>query len=198
MGWYGDGKVVALTFDDGPGPYTNRVLDVLDQYGIKATFCQIGSQVGDYPQAEHRIVTDGHTLCNHTFSHDEELPKKSVAEMTAQVGKAEDTIREAAGVAPAYYRAPGGNFGTEGALPGVLAHYKLIPLAWAVDSEDWRKPGVDKIVHNVVDAVTPGAIILMHDAGGDRSQTLAALPKIITKLQAAGYTFIALPPNPER
>ena len=193
MGWYGDGKVVALTFDDGPGPWTGQVLDVLDRHGIKATFCQIGSQVGDYPAIERRIVADGHTLCNHSFSHDEKLADKPEAEMVSQITRTQNAIRDITGVAPSYYRAPAGNFGSDGKLPGVLAKYHLLPLAWAVDSWDWRKPGVDKIVDNVMGSVDHGAIILMHDGGGDRSQTLAALPKIIAKLQAAGYTFIALP-----
>ena len=172
LGWVSGGKVVSLTFDDGPSRYTGQVLDVLDRYHVKATFCQIGQQVGSFPAVETRIGADGHTLCNHTWTHDEALPAKSVAVIDAQISRTQTAIRTATGSTPRYYRAPGGDFGTTPKLPGQLARFHTIPLAWAVDSVDWRKPGVAAIVKNVVSAVTPGAIIVMHDGGGDRTQTL--------------------------
>lgn len=197
LGWVSGGKVVSLTFDDGPSRYTGQILDVLDRYHVKATFCQIGQQVGSFPAVETRIGADGHTLCNHTWTHDEALPAKSVAVIDAQISRTQTAIRTATGSTPRYYRAPGGDFGTTPKLPGQLARFHTIPLAWAVDSVDWRKPGVAAIVKNVVSAVTPGAIIVMHDGGGDRTQTLAALPKVITALHAKGYSFIVLPRNPQ-
>ncbi len=188
--------MVSLTFDDGPSTYTGRVLDILDRYHVKATFCQIGEQVGSFPAVEARIAADGHTLCNHTWTHDEALPAKSVAVIDSEISRTQSAVKAATGSAPQYYRAPGGDFGTTARLPSQLARFHTIPLAWAVDSVDWRRPGVAAIVKNVVGAATPGAIILMHDGGGDRTQTLAALPKIITALRAKGYAFVVLPRSP--
>jgi peptidoglycan-N-acetylglucosamine deacetylase len=192
IGWVSSDKVVSLTFDDGPGPQTGAVLDVLDRYGIKATFCQIGMQVADYPDIERRITADGHTLCNHSWDHDEHLASKPAATIASEISRTQTVIKQYSGVAPVWYRAPGGDFdGTT--LRQQLVHFGTRPLGWGVDSEDWRKPGVATIVKNVLSTVTPGAIILFHDAGGDRSQTLAALPQVIQALKARGYGFVVLP-----
>ena len=196
LGWISGGKVVSLTFDDGPSPYTGKVLDVLKRYGIKATFCQIGEQVGSYPAVEARIKAEGHTLCNHSWDHDEALPAKAVSVIDSEITRTQQAINSATGVTPRYYRAPGGDWGQGTKLKAQLAKYHTIPLAWADDSLDWTKPGVDKIVRNVLGSVTPGAIILMHDGGGNRTQTLAALPKIIAGLKAKGYTIVGLPQDP--
>ncbi|MET3804252.1 peptidoglycan/xylan/chitin deacetylase (PgdA/CDA1 family) [Nakamurella sp. UYEF19] len=196
LGWVDGGKVVSLTFDDGPSQYTGQVLDVLARYGIKATFCQIGEQVGDFPAIEKRIAKEGHTVCNHTWNHDEALPSRSAPVIDVEITRTQQAIHAFTGLTPRYYRAPGGNWGRTATLKGELAKYRTIPLAWADDSLDWTTPGVTTIVKNVVSTVTPGAIILMHDGGGNRTQTLAALPKIITALRAAGYTFVVLPRNP--
>lgn len=188
--------MVSLTFDDGPSRYTGQVLDVLARYGVRATFCQIGEQVGDFPAIEQRITDEGHTLCNHTWNHDEGLPGRSVPVIDAEITRTQQAIRALTGTTPRYYRAPGGNWGRTATLKAELARYRTIPLAWADDSLDWTTPGVSNIVENVTSTVTPGAIILMHDGGGNRSQTLAALPRIITTLRAAGYEFVVLPSNP--
>jgi peptidoglycan/xylan/chitin deacetylase (PgdA/CDA1 family) len=196
LGWINGGRVVSLTFDDGPSIYTGRVLDILHQYGVKATFCQIGRQVADYPAVEKRITAEGHTVCNHTWDHDEALPAKSIAVIDSQISRTQQVVEATAGVIPHYFRAPGGVWGPTDKLRLELAKFHTVPLAWADDSLDWKTPGVARIVKNVVNTVTPGAIILMHDGGGNRGQTLAALPKIITALRAAGYTFVGLPRDP--
>ena len=196
LGWLSGGKVVSLTFDDGPSPYSGRVLDLLHRYGIKATFCQIGEQVGSYPAIEARIKAEGHTFCNHSWDHDEALPSRSVAVIDSEITRTQQAIVSLTGVTPRYYRAPGGDWGKGTKLKAELAKFHTIPLAWADDSLDWTKPGVAAIVKNVLSTVTPGAIILMHDGGGNRSQTLAALPKIIAGLKAKGYQFVALPQSP--
>ncbi len=188
------GKVVALTFDDGPGIDTKHVLDILDQQKIPATFCQIGRQVADFPDTEQRLGASGYGLCNHTWDHDEMLKTRPAATIASEIDKTQTAIKAATGVTPRYFRAPGGDWGTPGSLlRRELGDRMLAALGWDVDSEDWRKPGVATIVANVMKEVQPGAIILMHDAGGDRRQTVAALPIIITKLRAAGYRFVALP-----
>jgi peptidoglycan/xylan/chitin deacetylase (PgdA/CDA1 family) len=196
LGWIDGGRVVSLTFDDGPSAYTGRILDILDRYGIKATFCQIGRQVADYPAIEKRIARQGHNLCNHTWDHDESLAARSTAVIDSEISRTQQVIQMMTGVTPHYYRAPGGFWGTTSKLRIELAKFHTVPLAWADDSLDWRTPGVGRIVKSVLSTVTPGAIILMHDGGGDRSQTLAALPQIITALRADGYTVVGLPRDP--
>ncbi len=196
LGWVGGGRVVSLTFDDGPSRYTGQILDVLARYGIKATFCQIGDQVGAYPAIEARIRAEGHTFCDHSWDHDEALPSRSVAVIDSEISRTQQAIEVVTGVTPRYYRAPGGDWGRTNRLRLELARFHTVPLAWADDSLDWTKPGVAAIVHTVLSTVSPGAIVLLHDGGGNRTQTIAALPKIITGLRAAGYHFVVLPPNP--
>lgn len=187
MGWWGGGKVVSLTFDDGPGPQTSQVLDILDKYGIKATFCMIGKQVSPYEAVAQRIISSGDQLCNHSYSHNEKMATWTEPAVEAEMQKASAAITKYAGASPKFFRTPAGEFSK--AIKDSCYSEKLTPLSWAVDSKDWTKPGVQAIVHNVLSAGSPGAIILMHDAGGDRSQTLAALPTIIATLQSQGYTF---------
>ena len=194
VGWINGGKVVTLTFDDGPGPYTGRILDILAAHHIRATFCQIGEQVGDFPAIERRIVAAGDTLCNHTWDHDEDLAARPLAKIDSEIDRTQAAIKSSCGVTPAFFRAPGGFWGSTPAFRTELARKALVPLGWAADSEDWKKPGVATIVHNVMSEVSPGAVILLHDAGGDRSETVAALPILISKLQQAGYRFVAMPP----
>lgn len=191
LGWSGQGKVVHLTFDDGPGPYTARVLDILAAKGVRATFCQIGKQVGDYSAVEKRIVADGHQLCNHSWDHPLGFGSLAVPRVLSEINRAEQAIKAFSGVAPGYLRAPGGEFGRPVQVAAAKIGTHL--LGWGADTEDWKKPGVDTIMANAMNEISPGAIILMHDGGGDRSQTLAALPLLIDKLRADGYTFSALP-----
>jgi peptidoglycan/xylan/chitin deacetylase (PgdA/CDA1 family) len=198
IGWHGDAKVVYLTFDDGPGPATGRVLDILAASGVKATFCQLGLRVADAPDVTRRVVAEGHTLCNHSWDHHSPFDALAPADLDSEIGRTQDAFSQAAGVAARYFRAPEGAFGpTGGAVLQAAQRARTIPLGWGVDSLDWRKPGVDAIVANVMTAVSPGAVILLHDGGGtDREQTLAALPGIIAGLQAAGYTLAAMPADP--
>ena len=198
IGWHGDAKVAYLTFDDGPGPATGRVLDILAASGVKATFCQLGQRVVEAPEITRRVVTDGHTLCNHSWDHHSPFDALAAADLYSEIGRTQDAFTQAVGNGARYFRAPEGAFGaTGGPVLQAAQRARTIPLGWGVDSMDWRKPGVDAIVANVLTAVSPGALILLHDGGGtDREQTLAALPGIIAGLQAAGYTLAAMPPEP--
>ncbi len=198
IGWHGDARVAYLTFDDGPGPATGRVLDILSASGVKATFCQLGLRVAEAPDVTRRVAAEGHTLCNHSWDHHSPFDALAPADLDSEIGRTQDAFIQAGGVAARYFRAPEGAFGpTGGAVLQAAQRARTIPLGWGVDSLDWRKPGVDAIVANVMTAVSPGAVILLHDGGGtDREQTLAALPGIIAGLQAAGYTLAAMPPDP--
>jgi len=190
----GGDRVAYLTFDDGPSKYTGRVLDTLAAAGVKATFCQIGSQLGDYPDTERRLIGDGHTLCNHSWTHPVNIAALPPADIDLQIGRTQQALT-GLGVTPRYFRAPDGDFGTTSTLRQICQQYQTRPLGWAVDPQDWKKPGTPAIVQTVLGTVTPGAVILLHDGGGNREQTLAALPAIITGLHAQGYTLAALPPD---
>ena len=194
LGYRGSGRVVYLTFDDGPGPQTGAILDILAGAGIKATFCQVGNRIADFPDIEQRIISDGHTLCNHSWSHPDGLSAAPADVINTEI-RGPQTVFSSLGVQVHYFRSPGGDFGTKRTtLRQVCQLNRVVPLGWSVDSQDWRKPGVAAIVRNVLSTVAPGSVVLMHDAGGaDRDQTIAALPGVISGLQEAGYTLANLP-----
>jgi peptidoglycan/xylan/chitin deacetylase (PgdA/CDA1 family) len=180
---------VALTIDDGPDPrWTPQVLDLLAARGVHATFCLIGYQVRAHPDLVRRIVAEGHTLCDHTESHDVRLPDRSQAAIDREVRTAYDEIVAASGgVRPTLFRAPGGNWS-----PTVIAAAATLgmrPLGWSVDPRDWARPTTAAITATVR-AAPSGAVILVHDGGGDRSRTLAALRIAVPALQARGLLFV--------
>jgi peptidoglycan-N-acetylglucosamine deacetylase len=172
---------VALTFDDGPGPYTGQVLDLLDQYHVKATFCLIGRQVHRYPDVVRRLVADGMTLCNHTWDHDEKLRTHPDDYIRDELVRTDDAIHAVVPDAKIeYFRNPGGLFG-----PNTVAVAKSLgmkPLMWNVDPKDWDDPGTQVIINNVLRHAHRGSIVLSHDGGGIRTQTIAAYRVIIPNL----------------
>ncbi|MET9301471.1 polysaccharide deacetylase family protein [Micromonospora aurantiaca] len=175
---------VALTFDDGPDPrWTPQVLALLAQYGVRATFCVVGENVEAHPDLVRSIVAEGHTLCNHSWNHDVNLGKRSRATIRADLLRTNDAILAAAPDARiAYYRQPGGAW-----TPSVMsacADLNLAPLHWSVDPSDWKAPGATTIEAMVRSQMGPGAIVLMHDAGGDRSGTVSALQQLLPELLA--------------
>jgi len=198
LGWTGVGQIAYLTFDDGPGPYTGQILDILAAAGVKATFCQLGTKVTENPALAARVVAEGHTLCNHSWDHHSPFDALSRDDLDQQIGRTQNAIAAATGVTTRYFRAPEGRFGNPaGPVMQAAQRARTVPLGWAVDSADWRKPGAAAVTSNVLGSVTPGSVILMHDGGGsDRQQTVAALPGIISGLQAAGYFLAPLPTDP--
>jgi peptidoglycan/xylan/chitin deacetylase (PgdA/CDA1 family) len=183
---------VALTFDDGPGGNTAQVLDLLKQYGIHATFCIIGRMIGDYsPDLIRRIVAEGHTLCNHTWSHDLNLRTRSEAQIRSELQRTADAIHAIVpGVPIPYFRNPGGNFSP--LTISVAASMGMQSLDWNVDPSDWSRPGTQSIINNVLSHTHAGSIVLMHDGGGDRSQTVQALRTILPNLKSR-FTLIPMP-----
>lgn len=181
------GSSVFLTFDDGPDPtWTPQVLDVLARYGVKATFCMVGRYAQANPGLVQRVVAEGHALCNHTQNH-ASLDRLSAAGVESEIGAAQAAITAAAGRAPTVFRIPYGRGSST--VSAVASGLGLPILGWNVDPSDYTRPGTDQIVTRVSQAVRPGAIVLMHDGGGDRSQTVAALDRLIPVLKAAGYSF---------
>ena len=184
-------SAVALTFDDGPGPYTSQILDLLAKYNVKATFCVIGRQVHSYPNEIKRIVAEGHTLCNHTWDHDEQLRTRTDDQIRAELQQTNDAIHAIVpGAKIQYFRNPGGNFGPNTVAIGQSLGMK--PLYWSVDPRDWAKPGTQTIINNVISHTRAGSIVLSHDGGGDRSQTVAAYRYLLPNLKSR-LNLIALP-----
>ncbi|MER6128062.1 polysaccharide deacetylase family protein [Streptomyces sp. NPDC001795] len=180
---------VNITIDDGPDPvWTPRVLQVLRDNGVKATFCMVGTQAQAHPDLVKAVVAAGHRLCDHTVSHDISMGTKSEAYQSQQILDAERMITEASGgVQPLYYRAPGGAFTPYSRR--IAASQGMRPLGWNVDSKDFERPGAGAIVATVKKEISNGPTVLFHDAGGDRSQTVAALREVLPWLKQQGYSF---------
>ncbi|MGY4922221.1 polysaccharide deacetylase family protein [Streptomyces sp. 900105755] len=180
---------VNITVDDGPDPvWTPKVLQVLKEYGVKATFCMIGPQAKAHPDLVRAVVAAGHRLCDHTVSHDVTMDTKSEAYQSRQILDAESMITEASGgVRPLYYRAPGGAFTPYSRK--VAASHGMRPLGWNVDSKDFERPGTAAIVATVKEELPNGPTLLFHDAGGDRSETVDALREVLPWLKEQGYSF---------
>lgn len=188
-----DARTVALTFDDGPDPtFTPRVLDVLQRYGAVATFCMVGRPAAAQPALVRRVVDAGMRLCDHGRTHDEQLPGRPRPTVDDEVLGAATTLSAVAGGAPVqWYRAPGGNWSPE--ITTLAATNGLQPLGWNVDPKDWERPGVDAIVAAVQrqlrEQAPAGAVVLLHDGGGAREQTVAAVEQLVPWLAGQGYRF---------
>ncbi|MGW1956073.1 polysaccharide deacetylase family protein [Streptomyces sp. NPDC001920] len=180
---------VNITIDDGPDPvWTPQMLDVLRENGAKATFCMVGTQAQAHPDLVKKVVAAGHRLCDHSVSHDTTMDRKSEAYQSQQILDAERMITEASGgVRPMYYRAPGGAFTPYSRK--LAASRGMRPLGWNVDSKDFERPGADAMVATVERELPNGPTILFHDAGGDRSQTVEALRRVLPSLREQGYSF---------
>ncbi|MBV9208463.1 MAG: polysaccharide deacetylase family protein [Actinobacteria bacterium] len=178
---------IALTIDDGPSPvYTPQILQLLQKYQVTATFSMVGIQVQAHPGVAREVADAGHKICNHTWSHHNLAVMAPVA-VADQVNGASDVIHRATGRVPDLFRAPYGFWS-----PTVLRQCALAgmtPLDWSVDPRDWSRPGVAAIVRNIMRNTRTGSIILEHDGGGNRSQTVAALTIVLPRLLAAGYQF---------
>ncbi|HZG05640.1 MAG TPA: polysaccharide deacetylase family protein [Streptomyces sp.] len=181
------GRTVSFTFDDGPNPTdTPRLLEVLRRHGVKATFCLWGDHVRQYPHLVRAIVADGHRLCNHSMSH-QDMGGWSQQQIRQNLEQTNAVIRQAAPNAQiTYFRAPYGNWGQS---PQVAASMGMQPLGWRLAINDWEPPGTSELLRRLMQGVTPGAVVLMHDGGGDRSQTVAAVDQAIPQLKSQGYTF---------
>ena len=186
------GREIALTFDDGPWYQTPQFLDLLERYSVTATFFEIGRQLAEYGEngaIERRMLADGDMIGDHTWSH----PDVAGAGMFAQdqIEDAADAIRTATrGFTPCLFRAPYGDLS-----PALISEARSLgytTIQWNVDPRDWAIPGVAEIESNVIDNAHPGAIVELHDGGGNRSQTLAALPDIIDTLRGRGYRFVTV------
>ncbi|MGQ4511186.1 polysaccharide deacetylase family protein [Streptomyces sp. DW26H14] len=181
----GLGQSVVLTFDDGPEPtYTPQVLDILGAHGVQAMFFVCGEMVSYFPDLVRRAADEGHLIGNHTWTHPE-LPKQSKAKIKDEMGRTSEIIEKTTGTPPAWFRAPYGSWDAYTFQLG--SALGMEPLAWYVDTLDWSEPGTDKIVRAVLGGLGPGRVILSHDGGGVRKQTVAALRQYLPQLAGRGY-----------
>lgn len=194
----GDDKVVALTFDDGPWRDSSAaVLDVLAQHGAKATFFVVGNRIeGAGVDLVKRAADEGHQICSHSFDHaagdgqSVNLGYMKPEDQVAEVEKGYEAIEAATGAEASHvFRTPGGNYGED--VMRNIGPLISAEIGWNIDSQDWRTPGAGAIAAQIKDA-WPGAIVLMHDGGGDRSQTVRALKDALPYLKAQGYRFVTM------
>ncbi|MGN7478379.1 polysaccharide deacetylase family protein [Solibacillus silvestris] len=185
-----DEKVVALTFDDGPHPkYTQQVLDLLAQYDAKGTFFIVGQLAEKSPEVVLRMHENGHEIANHTFTHPH---TKSVSRIIEEINQTSDMIYSITGVKPNLFRPVEGYYTDEIVNEVVKNDYKIVMWSWHQDTEDWKDPGVSKIANTVLDGLNNGNVVLFHDGGGNREQTVHALAKILPELKKQGYQFITV------
>ncbi|MCD7035540.1 polysaccharide deacetylase family protein [Metabacillus sp. GX 13764] len=185
-------KLAALTFDDGPHPkYTKQILNILKDESVKATFFPIGSKLAKYSGIAERIALEGHEIGNHTMNH-VYLYHTKKEEMKLEILQAEEQIRALQPLGPKYFRPPGGILDWQAFHIAAKEGYKIIMWSWNQDPEDWSAPGSQVIASRVIKNIQNGDIILLHDGGGNRKQTVSALKMIIPALKKKGYRFVTV------
>ncbi|MFE7547845.1 polysaccharide deacetylase family protein [Streptomyces gardneri] len=181
----GVGRSMVLSFDDGPDPrYTPAILETLRRYECRAMFFVCGEMAVENPDLLREMAADGHVVGNHSWSHPL-IPKLRPSRIRDELGSTSEVVERTLGAAPLWYRAPYGAWNRHSFEIG--AELGMEPLAWTVDTLDWKEPGTGTIVRRVLDGAAPGAVVLSHDAGGDRSQSVAALRRYLPELLDAGY-----------
>jgi peptidoglycan/xylan/chitin deacetylase (PgdA/CDA1 family) len=181
---------VALTFDDGPGPFTPQILQILQRTHTPATFFVIGRLARAYPESVAAEARGGFAVGDHTETHPL-LSILSAAGQAAEIDAAAADIHRAGAPYPRLFRPPYGSF--DQATLALLRARSMLMVLWSADTKDYSRPGAKKIIYTAVSGGQSGAIILMHDGGGDRAQTVAALPRIILRLRQRGYRLVTIP-----
>jgi peptidoglycan/xylan/chitin deacetylase (PgdA/CDA1 family) len=183
-------KAIALTVDDGPDPdWTPKVLRLLDKHRMQASFCVVGIHADAYPRLIRDIHKAGHVIVNHSYSHVQPFARQSEKRIVAEITRTQRAIERAAKVTPELFRSPGGEWSHF--IFRAIASYGLLPLDWDIDPDDWARPGRRKIQHAMLRG-RPGDIVLCHDGGGNRSETVRALRRVLPTWKHRGYTTIPL------
>lgn len=183
-------REIALTFDDGPGPYTPQILAILRREHVPATFFEVGILERWFHASTTAIATEGDAIGDHTEVH-APMSRLSRSAQQAQLLEQAGAIERYGASFPRLFRPPYGLWNST--TLSLLRRYRMLMVLWTVDTNDYRRPGVPAIVDAAVDGARPGAIILLHDAGGDRSETVAALPRIIAALRKRHYKLVTVP-----
>ncbi|MDD5097798.1 MAG: polysaccharide deacetylase family protein [Candidatus Omnitrophica bacterium] len=190
-------KLVALTFDDGPSPvWTPKILDELKAAGVKATFFMLGEHVARYPDVARRVVNEGHEIGNHTYDH-HVLLYYTMKELEDELNYADRVIKGVTGVETKYFRPPKAWLTKEEKVEVNAMGYQVI--LWSLNSKDWVTFHDKQITSYILRRIRSGDIILFHDSGGaftaeggDRSQTVKTIPRLVKKLKERGYKFVTI------
>ncbi|MCX5692651.1 MAG: polysaccharide deacetylase family protein [Candidatus Omnitrophica bacterium] len=191
------GKVIALTFDDGPSnEWTPQILDALKEAKVKATFFALGEHVARYPEIARRVIREGHEIGNHSYNHHALIFYKT-GELKKEIKDCEKAVQDATGITTRYFRPPKAWLNeTEKKIINSMGY---VVVLWSLNSKDWVTFDDRYIVRFIVKNVRPGDIILFHDSGGvfgvdggDRNETVKTLPDLINKLQGMGYKFLTI------
>jgi peptidoglycan/xylan/chitin deacetylase (PgdA/CDA1 family) len=179
-------KLVALTFDGGPSGYTPKIDRILQRKHVRSTFFWVGSRIDGWERMVKRASRQGHEIANHSWLHDD-LTGLPASAIRRQLTRTNRLIARLTGKRPRIFRPPYGAVNSK--VRRVAAGLRMRTVTWDVDSIDWMSPGCEQIAAKVRREVRPAAIVLLHDGGGDRTQTLCALPRIIHDLRTRGYRF---------
>ena len=184
-------KVAALTFDDGPHfAYTEEILDILKEYGIKATFFVVGENAEKHPDIITREISEGHEIGNHTYTHPLNYSTLNSEKAFEEILLTEEILNFTAEYRPKLFRPPGGQCGEH--LTKALERFDYKLILWSVDTRDWNRPSAAKIAKTVLNNIRPGAIVLFHDFVSIKSNTPAALRIILPKLIEEGYEVVTV------
>jgi peptidoglycan/xylan/chitin deacetylase (PgdA/CDA1 family) len=182
-------RLLALSFDDGPAELTLDLLDLLGRFDARATFFVLGREIGTREHVVARAAAEGHEIGNHTFSH-RRVPEMTQTELEQELRDTSDLVERAAGTRTRLFRPPYG-FAGLAAYP-VARKLGLIIVRWTTIVKDWDGAGPDEIVRAALEASAPGAVIVMHDGGGDRRATLLAVEEILPELLNQGYELVTI------
>ena len=182
-------KQVALTFDGGPSGFTPRIDRILQRKHVRASFFWVGSRISGWEKVVRRVARQGHEIANHSWFHDD-LTGLPADEVRRQLARTNRRISRLTGERPRVFRPPYGAVNHQ--VREIAADLRMRTVLWDVDSLDWTSPGCETIAANVRRRVHHRSIVLLHDGGGDRRQTVCALPRIIQDLRSRGYRFVTV------
>lgn len=185
-------KVISFTFDDGPDPiFTPQILEILKKNDVKCTFFTVGRQIVRFPEVAQKIAAEGHEIANHTYSHPY-LDNIDLGQFKGELEKAHQTIVQYTQFQPTLFRPPGGFYNKEIIDIAKKEGYKIILWSWTQQTRDWANPGTEYIINKVLTNAKNGDIVIFHDCGGDRTQTVQALEPIITGLKEKGFQLVTV------
>ncbi len=183
----GKEKLVALTFDDGPSEFTEPLLDVLAEAGVKVSFFCEGRKILERPELVMRAYDEGHLVGTHSFSH-RNLLFATPSSSREEIAKGAEALNDVLGVRPLWFRPPYGM-----RYPWTLLQARsegMSAVLWSNCPRDWMRPGAEVIAQRVMEELQPGDVVLLHDGGGDRSQTVEAVRRLIVDIRDRGYEFV--------
>ncbi|TAG64842.1 MAG: polysaccharide deacetylase family protein [Oscillatoriales cyanobacterium] len=184
-----DSKVIALTFDDGPTAETLKILKILQKHNAVATFFCLGANLREYPEIAKQVVKAGNAIGNHTWHHFYHNVTEKIA--SDEIDNTGVHIYRSTGAKSLLFRPPGGRLNNGFADYAKKKNYVVV--MWSIDPKDFSQPPAAAIARTVLSQATSGAIVLLHDGGGDRQQTVEAVSAIIPKLKQQGYRFVTVP-----